>query len=129
MPAANRTIWAEDEPSDRLLIRSALDDLAFKPEVQFVEDGRELLEAIDRERPSRVVLDLNMPRLSGHEALKVLRADPVLAGLPVAVFTGLDDPRLMQQCRSLGVNPYVNKPLDLQAYASGVRRVLGIATN
>lgn len=126
---ADVTLWAEDERLDRHLIESTLKGLVAKPEVHFVEDGFELLEAIDKARPARVVLDLKMPRMSGQDVLKRLRTDPALLDLPISVFTGLSNPRVEAQCRDLGVNSYVCKPLDLQAYAAGVCKVLCISTN
>ena len=114
-------MWAEDEESDRYLIRNSLPTGS---QVEFVEDGQALLDALPAGRPRRVVLDLNMPRLSGREALERMRADPAFRDLPVSVFTGVFDPRVESLCRRLGVDPYVYKPIALVEFSSAVREAL-----
>jgi CheY-like chemotaxis protein len=121
-----RILWAEDQPEDRYLIEEALKELKFGGHVAFVEDGRAAVEAVEAGLPDRVVLDIGMPRMSGLDALRRLRARPESTNLPISVFTGLEDPSLERMCRSLGVNPFVNKPVHLPAFTVGVRHALAL---
>jgi CheY-like chemotaxis protein len=119
-------LWAEDSAEDRYLIRDALREIRYTGEVSFVEDGREALEALDSWLPGRVVLDIGMPRMSGLEALRQLRARPDSAKVPVSVFTGRQDPGLEQTCRGLGVDPFVSKPIHLPAFNAAVATALAL---
>jgi two-component system response regulator len=95
--AANTVLIAEDDPDDRLLAEEAFRVTRLDLELRFVGDGEELLAYLrgdggfgDRSRfpfPGVVVLDLNMPRKDGREALAEMRADPKLSELPVMVLT------------------------------------------
>lgn len=120
---ASLILSAEDDLDDRLFIREAIRKLADAPEVRFVGDGRELLDYLRRAgpwrdpasspRPDLVLLDLNMPRLSGREALPMLKGDPALRLLPVVVLTTSDDQNDVQACYEAGANAFVTKPSRL----------------
>src|SRR5687768_8382531 len=88
---------ADDDPADRLLTRRAFEITHTESTLQFVRDGEELLDYLrcqgqfsDEDRapkPDLVLLDLNMPRMDGREALAAIRADPDLCHIPVVVLT------------------------------------------
>lgn len=130
-------LWAEDNREDQLLVQAALEDDPDAPEVRFVDDGVLLLEALDEAAskgrkaapamPELVVLDLKMPRLGGLDALRRLRADPALAGLPVAVFSAGDHPGETEECRALGTLAVVRKPVDFREFTAAVRRLAALA--
>lgn len=111
---------AEDDPNDRLLTREALEECQSFAEVEFVTDGIELLHFLRREGsyaskagtplPSLILLDLNMPRMDGREALKVLKSDPMLGRIPVIVMTNSNADEDIAQAYDLGVSSYILKP-------------------
>jgi CheY-like chemotaxis protein len=119
-------LFAEDDPEDRLLVRDAWE--RSKPEngLMFVSDGEELLDFLtgrertsaagslhdaDRDRfPDLVMLDLNMPRKDGREALREMRADRMLRHVPVVVFSTSDADRDIAAAYRLGANSYLAKP-------------------
>ncbi len=110
---------------DQQLVRAALDEVRSKAKVAFVEDGQALLEIVGAARPRLVVLDLQMPRLGGLEALQRLRQSPATRDLPVVVFTSSNHPQDMAECRRLQVVDYVTKPMEFGAFCTAVERVAG----
>src|SRR6185437_4869265 len=88
---------ADDDADDRLMIRDALTESRLANELRFVEDGVELMHYLLRQgeysdpetspRPGLILLDLNMPKKDGCEALAEIKGDPDLRGIPVIVFT------------------------------------------
>jgi CheY-like chemotaxis protein len=114
-----RILVAEDDPDDQLLIREALKAAHIQHHVTFVSDGQELLEKMSREAerhlpinrlPDLILLDLNMPRMDGREALKRIKADPTLRRIPVVVFTTSTDRMDVVQAYETGSNAYIVKP-------------------
>lgn len=119
--------WAEDNPLDRQLIEEALLDLPGAPSVAFAEDGEELLSRLPKERPVLVVLDIKMPRVTGIEALERMRGQPAYRNLPVVIFSSSNQPSEMETCRRLGVQDYVQKPIEFTALRGAVQRVVSWA--
>jgi CheY-like chemotaxis protein len=144
MPQHRRAVIlaAEDDEDDRLLIELALAHGGPDVDLRFVTDGRELLEYLRREgawsdpatspRPDLILLDLNMPRLSGREALRVIKQDGALRSLPVVVWTTSDDARDVRACYEAGANAYVSKPSSIAALSHALSVTtafwLGVAT-
>ena len=90
-------LMADDDADDRLLAKDALAECQLDGNLHFVENGEELLEYLQRRgkysqiadspRPGLILLDLNMPRKDGREALREIKADPALRKIPVVVLT------------------------------------------
>ena len=83
-------LLAEDDDADALMTKRALNDLKVTNKLVRKVDGEDALEYLtDRsnEKPSIILLDLNMPRMNGFEFLKILKADPMLKMIPVVVVT------------------------------------------
>ena len=116
-------LWAEDNARDRTLIQECLEELAH-PGVTFVHDGVLLLEALEKERPDLVVLDLKMPRLGGLGALREIRAHPEWKTLAVVVFSSGERPDEIAACKALGVKDVVRKPVDFDLFGLAVQRVV-----
>lgn len=116
---AGKTILvADDDADDCLLIKDALADIGLKCELRFVADGIELMEHLEKcqrlqdrcRLPDLIVLDLNMPRKGGREALKEISVHPVLSKLHIIVLTTSEEPRDIALCRSFGAKLFITKP-------------------
>ncbi len=124
---------AEDDPDDRQLVADALDESRLANPVRFVEDGEELLEYLQRRgrysevgsapRPGVILLDLNMPRMDGREALEVIKADPNLRPIPVVVFTTSSEEEDIVASYDLGIAGYVTKPVTFLGLVEVVRQL------
>ncbi len=96
-------------------------------EVTTADSGKAALEAVHRERPDAVLLDVGLPDLDGYAVTRELRARPVTVGLPIVLMTGLDDPSTELEGLRAGADDHVTKPLDLEvllARLDAVRRRL-----
>ena len=116
-------LMADDDEDDRDLTRDALEDTAFIDNMQFVVDGQDLIDylreagpyaspaAVARPRPSIILLDLNMPRKDGREALAEIKADRDLRQIPVVVLTTSSDEQDVRRAYDLGAATYITKPV------------------
>lgn len=124
-------LLVEDDPGDVLMITEAL-ERSGRPahDIRVVGDGQEALDFLHRvakhtgaPRPDLILLDLNMPRLDGRQALEALKTDPSLRVIPVVVFTtSAAEPDILSSydCHA---NAYVTKPLDLDALEDVVQKI------
>jgi CheY-like chemotaxis protein len=113
-------LMADDDEDDRELAREAIEDSDMAGMVRFVVDGQDLIDYLRGQgayahdqpapRPSIILLDLNMPRKSGTEALAEIRSDSALRHIPVVVLTTSDDRRDIERAYDLGANSYITKP-------------------
>lgn len=103
---------ADDDEDDRLMIQRALEHSRLLNPVEMVEDGEELMDYLrERSRPALLLLDLNMPRKSGREALQEIKTDPDLRSLPVIVLTTSELEEDIAECYDVGANAYITKPV------------------
>jgi len=122
---------AEDDPDDRLLTREAFSESRPADRVDFVHDGEELLDYLnqrppydDAQRyplPGLILLDLNMPRMDGREALRALKADPRLRHIPVVMLSTSCDDGDIRRCYADGVNSFISKPASFTGLLDVVR--------
>jgi CheY-like chemotaxis protein len=127
-------VLADDDPDDRQLTEEAFTENRLANQLQCVEDGEELLDYLHRrgqyERlrgeplPGLILLDLNMPRKDGREALKEIKADPNLRRIPIVVLTTSKAEEDILRSYDLGVNSYVTKPVTFKSLVELVK-VLG----
>lgn len=118
-------LLAEDDPDDRMLIRDALREAKIANDLRTVEDGEELLEYLHRRgrytseraapRPGLILLDLNMPRKDGREALQEIKSDPDLRHVPVVVLTTSKAEEDVLRSYDLGANSFITKPVTFQS--------------
>lgn len=111
---------ADDDADDRELIKAAFEENNFRHNLKFVENGEELLKYLKRKGsyadeathplPQIILLDLNMPRKDGREALKEIKTDNHLKCIPVIVLTTSTEKKDVQRIYELGVNSFVIKP-------------------
>jgi CheY-like chemotaxis protein len=124
VPSHPAILWAEDNTQDRLLIRESVEVPGSGQGLKLVADGVLLLESLALARPDLVVLDLKMPRLGGLEALRRIRNRPDWQDLRVVVFSSGNRPEEIEQCAILGVDAYVQKPVDFDAFSDAVQRIV-----
>ena len=123
-------LHAEDNVGDAELTRMALSEGATAFELHHVLDGEEALRFLRREgahagapRPDLVLLDLNMPRMGGHETLTAIKDDPHLKTIPVLVLTTSINPADVERSYAAHVNSYMRKPLSFEQLVELMRRV------
>ncbi|HEY2005396.1 MAG TPA: response regulator [Solirubrobacteraceae bacterium] len=115
-------LLADDDEEDRELARDALQNSRLANEMKFVFDGQDLLDYLRKEgrwagpeveapRPGIILLDLNMPRKDGREALAEIKADESLRRIPVVVLTTSKDESDVLSTYDLGVSSFITKPV------------------
>ena len=119
-PAVHRILLAEDNPGDVLLFREALRSCNLTYELIVAEDGEKALKLLERVASDGnlaaldlIVLDVNLPRRSGQEVLRWVRATPPLATVPVIILTSSASPDDKTMATRLGADLYVQKSSDL----------------
>jgi two-component system, response regulator len=128
-------LLVEDNPSDEELTLRALKKSNIGNKVVVTRDGAEALDYLfargayagrnTKEVPQVVLLDLNLPKLSGLEVLRAIRADDRTKVLPVVILTSSSEERDLQGTYASGANSYIVKPVDFMQFAEAVRQ-LGI---
>jgi CheY-like chemotaxis protein len=116
---------ADDDPDDRMLMREAMGEARLANGLHFVEHGEELMDYLLRRgkyagpesspRPGLILLDLNMPRKDGRQALKEIKADPELRRIPVVVLTTSKAEEDILRTYDLGVSGFVIKPVTFES--------------
>ncbi len=112
---------ADDDPDDRLMIKEALEEVRLANQIDFVEDGVELMDFLKRRGkfedrkeealPGMLLLDLNMPRKDGREALSEIRADSNFRRIPVIVLTTSAAEEDILRTYDLGASSFITKPV------------------
>lgn len=121
----------EDQPSDAELALRALEDMELGSRVHLAEDGAEALDFVfgreeyaDRsltDGPRLILLDLKLPKVSGHEVLRRLKSDERTQNIPVIVLSSSREDCDVEECYELGVNSYVVKPVDFDEFTKTVQ--------
>jgi len=122
-------LMADDDADDRLLLKEAFEENRLMNNLETVEDGEELLDFLHRRgkyenseiTPGLVLLDLNMPRKSGLEALKEIKADEKLRRLPVVILTTSKAEEDIIRSYELGVNSFIVKPVTFDSLVEMVK--------
>ena len=125
-------LMADDDPDDRLLAGEAMEESDLANELSFVEDGVELMDYLRGEgkfaenpppHPGVILLDLNMPRMDGREALVELKSDPKLRRIPVVILTTSKAQEDILRSYDLGVNSFIVKPVTFEKLVDVMRAV------
>ena len=113
-------LMADDDIDDCLLVKSAFQEMGIAHDLRFVGDGKELLDYLYNEgdfadpekypRPDLILLDLNMPRIGGREALTIIKADPQLSDIPILILTTSSEIRDIEFSRQAGASSFLSKP-------------------
>ncbi len=123
-----RVLLVEDDSDDMDLTLFAFKKCRFPYPVDVARDGAEAWErlSVAQELPGLVLLDLNLPKLSGLEVLARVRADARLKGLLVVVLSGSDEPRDKKEAARLGASRFFNKPVGLEGFVAIVHALEGL---
>jgi len=123
-------LLVEDSLADIELTLEALEEAKFLNEVQTVRDGADALDYLHQRgeyanavRPDLIILDLNLPKRSGHEVLADIKDDPDLRRIPVAVLTTSAAEADVVDSYDLGANCYLTKPVDVGQFLKVVRSI------
>ena len=81
-------------------------------DLQFAGDGEQTLSMVAAQQPDLLLLDVMMPRLSGFEVCKRLRADPATRGIPILMITALDQPLDVERAVEAGTDDFLSKPIS-----------------
>lgn len=122
MSAKPRILIAEDNPQGAELLEAYLDDLG--AEVATATDGEETLRLVAQWQPDLVLLDVMMPRISGFEVCKRLRADPKTKDIAILMVTALDQPSDVERAVEAGTDDFLTKPINKTELMIRVRSLL-----
>ena len=120
-PKPIHILLVDDDEDDRYLTKEAFHQHYPASRISFAEDGEDMLEFLkyegrytgaDHPLPELILLDLNMPRLNGFEALKLLRNHPTYQATPIVILTTSEAEADRQQASGLGANDFITKPLN-----------------
>ncbi|TET43677.1 response regulator [Candidatus Aerophobetes bacterium] len=118
-----RIVLAEDEPQIAKLVEFKLKKEGYQ--VTWKENGEEALEAIKRERPDLILLDIMMPVMDGYEVLRQIKEDEKLRDIPVIMLTARAQERDVVKGIDSGAEDYITKPFHPAELLVRVKRILG----
>jgi len=119
-------LLVEDDRVDAMTVKRALKEINVTNRLDVAGDGEEALAFLkdpENEKPSIILLDLNMPRMNGLEFLRVIKQDQVLKRIPVVVLTTSKDEQDKVSSFNLGVAGYMVKPVDYHQFVEAVRTI------
>jgi CheY-like chemotaxis protein len=125
-----QVLLVEDDPGDVLITREAFEENKVRNQLNVVNDGVKALAFLRREdgyadapRPDLILLDLNLPKMGGHEVLAHIKSDVDLQRIPVVVLTTSDAEEDVLRSYDLHANAYVTKPVDFERFLGVVRQI------
>lgn len=126
-------LMADDDEDDCMLAREALAESRLANDLRLVRDGEELMDYLYRRgsyvdsssspRPGLILLDLNMPRKDGREALREIKADPALRHIPIVVLTTSKAEEDIYRSYDLGANSFITKPITFAALVEVMKTI------
>lgn len=125
-----RILLVEDNEGDILLTSEAIQESSFAVDLAVAKDGKQALtymfttlENNPQELPQLILLDINLPRLNGHEVLRALKTHDQFRHVPVIIFTTSTNSNDIYQCYREYANSYLSKPMDLAEYYQVVHEI------
>lgn len=126
-------LLADDDEEDRMLAANALEESRVVNDLRFVHDGDELLDYLNHRgqyadpasapAPGLILLDLNMPRKDGREALREIKANPDLRRIPIVVLTTSKAEEDIYRTYDLGANSFITKPVSFEGLVAVMRDI------
>jgi len=118
-------LFIEDDNIETMKLQRTVSKLQTKHNITEAKNGEEALGILnsDADLPDIILLDLNMPKMSGIEFLKILKADNVMKYLPTIILTTSENRSDLLECYKIGIAGYILKPLKYEDYESKIRKV------
>ena len=126
-------LMADDDDEDRMMTKKAWDNSRLANDLRFVEDGEELMEYLGRRgeyadpasspRPGLILLDLNMPKMDGREALREIKSTPELRRIPIVVLTTTKAEEDIFRSYDLGANSFISKPVTFDRLVAIIQQI------
>lgn len=125
-PAYHTIFLAEDDEDDQELIRLAFTKLRSKHQLEIVNNGQEMLDALEGQStfPCLIILDLNMPILNGIQTLKELKENPRFSKIPKVILTTSDSEENKSKCYSYGATDYFIKPSRVTEIVTTIEKIV-----
>ena len=129
---ATAILLVEDDPGHALLIKKNLRRGGVTEDIIVLDDGQKAVDDLFRQgayeadahpEPLLILLDLNLPVLSGYQVLKIIKSDERTKKIPVVVLTTTDNPHEVARCYELGCNMYVTKPIEYEQFSDTIQRL------
>ncbi|MFD2205534.1 response regulator [Kiloniella antarctica] len=123
---------AEDDEDDRLIFQEAMAEARVGNKITFSLDGQDLIDLLRRQGtfsgntdplPDIILLDLNMPRMDGREALQIIKADPLLKRIPVLILTTSKAEADIYTTYNEGANSFITKPVSFQGLVEAINTI------
>ena len=126
-------LMADDDDEDRMMTKKAWDNSRLANDLRFVEDGEELMEYLGRRgeyadpasspRPGLILLDLNMPKMHGREALREIKSTPELRRIPIVALTTSKAEEDIFRSYDLGANSFISKPVTFDRLVAIIQQI------
>lgn len=115
----------DDDEDDLYLVKSVFNDTKFSNQTVYLKNGVELLDYLQDQKNETavglVLLDLNMPKMDGREALKMIKSNPEFRRIPVIILTTSNSPQDIHQCYELGANCFITKPSSYEGLNDAIK--------
>ena len=121
-PPRPKILLVDDHEQNLELLEAYLEDL--RAQVRTARDGVEALAKVAAEKPDLILLDIMMPRMSGYQVAKKLKADPATRDIPIIMVTALGEVSDIEKASDAGVTIFLTKPVNKQDLLSRVRAML-----
>lgn len=109
-----KSIWiADDDDDDRLMIKDAFEELDYKEDLYFFENGEKIIEIINNSKftkPNLIILDLNMPKIDGYEVLSFIKNNKAINDINVIILTTSKSEEDRSKALSMGAKDFITKP-------------------
>jgi CheY-like chemotaxis protein len=124
-------LLVEDDPGHALLIEKNLRRAGIANSIIKLDDGQKTVDFIFRkvasnendQAPFIILLDLNLPVLSGYQVLQAIKSDERTKNIPVVILTTTDNPHEISRCYELGCNVYITKPVEYEQFSDAIRKL------
>jgi len=123
-------LLVEDNTGDVMLIRDAFEDAAMNSNIHAVNNGEKAVQFLNREgsftdsiKPDLIILDINLPRLNGHEVLQFIKSSAQLCHIPVIMFTTSSADKDIVDSYREHANCYITKPVEVEDFLNAISQI------